>query len=131
MAYVRMALIRPATEAPTTCRGIVGMSKALELMWTGKIFTAEEALEMGYVSQVVDHDDLMPATLGLAEQIAKMPAVFGTDDQAARLPFAPKPACTSLSKWPTTQWSSPAQPRTPSKAPKPSPKSENQTSRAF
>ena len=30
---------------------------------------------MRYVSQVVEHDELMPATLDLAEQIARMPAV--------------------------------------------------------
>ena len=74
MAYVRMALI-PGDGGAYYLPRIVGMSKALELMWTGKIFTAQEALEMGYVSKVVEHDDLMPATLELAEQIARMPAV--------------------------------------------------------
>ena len=82
MAYVRMALI-PGDGGCFYLPRIVGMSKALELMWTGKIFTAEEALEMGYVSQVVEHDDLMPTTLGLAEQIAKNAGGFGSNDQAA------------------------------------------------
>ncbi|MYC01643.1 MAG: enoyl-CoA hydratase, partial [Chloroflexi bacterium] len=74
MAYVRMALI-PGDGGCYYLPRIVGMSKALELMWTGKLFTAQEALEMGYVSQVVEHDELMPTTLSLAEQIARMPAV--------------------------------------------------------
>ena len=54
---------------------IVGMAKALELMWTARIFQAEEALAMGYVSRVVSHDEVMAETRELAEEIARMPAV--------------------------------------------------------
>lgn len=74
MAYVRMGLI-PGDGGAYWLPPIVGMSKALELMWTGRIFMADEALEMGYVSKVVPHDDLMTETMDFAGQIAKMPAV--------------------------------------------------------
>ena len=74
MAYVRMGLI-PGDGGAYWLPPIVGMAKALELMWTGRLFMAEEALEMGYVSKVVPHDDLMAETMEFAGQIAKMPAV--------------------------------------------------------
>ena len=51
------------------------MSKALELMWTGRIFDAQEALAMGYVTRVVPGEELMEQTLDFANDICKMPAV--------------------------------------------------------
>jgi enoyl-CoA hydratase/carnithine racemase len=74
MAYVRMGLI-PGDGGAYWLPPIVGMAKALELMWTGRIFLADEALAMGYVSKVVSHDALIPETIDFAAQIAKMPAV--------------------------------------------------------
>lgn len=73
MTYVRMGLI-PGDGGTYTLPRIVGMAKALELMWTGRLFTAQEALEMGYVTAVYEPDDLLPKTLELARQIAKGPA---------------------------------------------------------
>jgi 2-(1,2-epoxy-1,2-dihydrophenyl)acetyl-CoA isomerase len=52
---------------------IVGMSKALELMYTGQVIDAEEALAIGLVSQVVAADELMSTVMALAERIAKGP----------------------------------------------------------
>ncbi len=74
MRYVNMALI-PGDGGCYYLPRIVGMSQALELMWTGRLFNAEEALGMGYVSRVVPHDELMDHTLEFAGQITKMPAV--------------------------------------------------------
>ena len=74
MAYVRMALI-PGDGGAYYLPRIVGMSKALELMWTGRIFGPDEALQMGYVSRVVPADELMGQTMELAEEISRMPAV--------------------------------------------------------
>jgi len=50
---------------------IVGMTKGLELMYTGDIIDAQEALRIGLVSQVVVADDLMPTALALAERLAR------------------------------------------------------------
>ena len=50
---------------------IVGMAKGLELMYTGDIIDAEEALRIGLVSRVVPADDLMPTALALAERLAQ------------------------------------------------------------
>ncbi|MFC1862148.1 enoyl-CoA hydratase/isomerase family protein, partial [Chloroflexota bacterium] len=54
---------------------IVGMSKALELMFTGELFNAAEALRLGIVIRVVPPDQLMPEARGLAAKIAEQPPV--------------------------------------------------------
>lgn len=54
---------------------IVGVEKALELMWTGDFIEAEEARRIGLVGKVVPADDLMSETLALADRIAKGPSV--------------------------------------------------------
>ncbi|MDE2639656.1 MAG: enoyl-CoA hydratase-related protein [Chloroflexota bacterium] len=74
MAYVRMGLV-PGDGGAYWLPRIVGMATALELMWTGRLFLADEALAMGYVSKVVPHDDLIAETMEFAGRIAKMPAV--------------------------------------------------------
>jgi enoyl-CoA hydratase/carnithine racemase len=50
---------------------IIGVSKALELLITGRILTGQEALEYGIVSRVVAHEDLMRVAHELALDIAK------------------------------------------------------------
>ena len=50
---------------------ILGMAKGLELMYTGDIIDAQEALRIGMVSRVVPPDDLMPTALALAERLAQ------------------------------------------------------------
>lgn len=52
---------------------IVGYSKACEMAFTGDIVDAQEALKIGLVSQVVPHEDLLPAALRLASRIADNP----------------------------------------------------------
>ncbi len=50
---------------------IVGMAKALELMYTGDIIDAQEALRIGLASRLVAPDELMPTALALAERLAQ------------------------------------------------------------
>jgi 2-(1,2-epoxy-1,2-dihydrophenyl)acetyl-CoA isomerase len=54
---------------------IVGMSKALELMYTGQTIDAQEAMAIGLVNQVVAAEELTPTAMALAERIAKGPAI--------------------------------------------------------
>lgn len=49
---------------------IVGPSKAAELLFTGDIIDAGEAMRIGLAGSVVPHDDLMTEARGLAERIA-------------------------------------------------------------
>lgn len=52
---------------------LIGYSKMAELTFTGKVIDAQEALDMGMVSRVVEADQLMPECLTLAETIASKP----------------------------------------------------------
>ncbi|MGQ9572175.1 MAG: enoyl-CoA hydratase/isomerase family protein [Dehalococcoidia bacterium] len=54
---------------------LIGMGKALELMYTGRMVEAQEALAIGLVNQVVAAEELMPAAMALAERIAKGPPI--------------------------------------------------------
>jgi enoyl-CoA hydratase/carnithine racemase len=50
---------------------IVGMSRALELVYTADILDAEQALEFGLVRNVVAPDDLLPTAYALAERFVR------------------------------------------------------------
>jgi len=50
---------------------LVGPAYAKEILFTGQLFTAQEAREMGLVNRVVAHDQLRPFTLEMADAIAQ------------------------------------------------------------
>ena len=52
---------------------LVGRERAAELLFTGRIIDASEVREIGLVSRVVPHDDLLPSALQLAGDIASNP----------------------------------------------------------
>jgi len=62
--------IIPEVGCPWLLPRIVGISRAAELMYTGRILSAREALEFGLVSRVVPDDQLMPTARELAGDIA-------------------------------------------------------------
>jgi enoyl-CoA hydratase/carnithine racemase len=74
MTYVRMGLI-PGDGGCYYLPRIVGVARALDLIWSGRLFDAEEALRVGYVSEVVPADELMAHTREYALKLAKGPAV--------------------------------------------------------
>jgi 2-(1,2-epoxy-1,2-dihydrophenyl)acetyl-CoA isomerase len=84
MTYVRMGLI-PGDGGCYFLPRIVGMARALDLIWSGRLFDAQEALAMGYVSAVVPADDLMEYTREYATRLVKGPAV--AIQQAKRLAY--------------------------------------------
>jgi enoyl-CoA hydratase/carnithine racemase len=49
---------------------VVGLSRAAEWLYTGRVFDAAEALSGGLVSRVVPPEDLLPAANALAREIA-------------------------------------------------------------
>lgn len=73
MAYVRMGLI-PGDGGAYTLPRIVGVAKALELIWTGRLFDAREALDMGYISEIFSSEELMDRTKEFAVSLANGPA---------------------------------------------------------
>lgn len=74
MAYVKMGII-PGDGGAYYLPRIVGVAKALELIWTGDLINAEQAKEIGYVSRVVPADSLMEETRAFARKLADGPAV--------------------------------------------------------
>lgn len=52
---------------------IVGLSKACELTFTGKVIDSHEALRIGLVSEVIPHEDLMSKCNDMAKEIASKP----------------------------------------------------------
>jgi len=74
MGYVRMGLI-PGDGGCYFLPRIVGVAKALELIWTGDFMDAQEALRTGYVSRVVPPDDLVATTREFAKRLVEGPAV--------------------------------------------------------
>jgi 2-(1,2-epoxy-1,2-dihydrophenyl)acetyl-CoA isomerase len=54
---------------------LVGIGKARELYFTGQIVEAGEALRIGMVNRVVEHEKLEAETMALAEQIATGPTL--------------------------------------------------------
>ncbi|MBN9427191.1 MAG: enoyl-CoA hydratase/isomerase family protein [Burkholderiales bacterium] len=72
--YIRVGLL-PGNGGCYFLPRLVGLSRALELLWTGDFVSAEEALQMGLVSHVHPDEELMERTLELARRIAKGPPV--------------------------------------------------------
>ena len=52
---------------------LVGREKAAELLFTGDVIDATEALRIGLVGRVVPHDELLATALALAAKIAANP----------------------------------------------------------
>ncbi len=50
---------------------LVGVSKAKEMIMLGDVISAEQALQIGLVHQVVDAEELMPAAVKLAKKLSQ------------------------------------------------------------
>jgi enoyl-CoA hydratase/carnithine racemase len=70
--YVNVGLVPGAGGAHFLPR-LVGVSKALELFWTGDFIDAEEAMRIGIVNKVFPDADLMAEVEKIARKIAKAP----------------------------------------------------------
>jgi 2-(1,2-epoxy-1,2-dihydrophenyl)acetyl-CoA isomerase len=68
--FVRLGLV-PGDGGAYFLARIVGFAKALELMLTGRLITAEEAERMGLVNEVVADELVVAAALSKAEAIAE------------------------------------------------------------
>lgn len=83
----------PDGGASGLLRELVGTAKALELLYTGDLVDAGEALRLGLVNRVVPADELAHATRELTERLARGPTLAHGAAKAAvyasaDLPFA-------------------------------------------
>ena len=53
----------------------MGVKKALELIWSGQIISAEEAYQLGMISKVVVAANLLETTYNLARNLAQGPTL--------------------------------------------------------
>lgn len=72
--YVKAGLV-PGDGGCFYMPRLVGVAKALELLWTADFISAEEALRIGMVNKVVPADELEQATMEMARKIADNPPV--------------------------------------------------------
>jgi enoyl-CoA hydratase/carnithine racemase len=71
-SYIHLGLV-PGDGGAYFLPRLVGPAKAIELLLTGDSIEPEEALQLGIVNRVVEHDRLMEETLQLAGKIARKP----------------------------------------------------------
>ena len=71
---INLGLI-PGGGATQRLSRLIGAARAKELLFTGEMFDAQTALEMGLVSKVVPPDKLMEEVVTLATTIAAKPAM--------------------------------------------------------
>jgi enoyl-CoA hydratase/carnithine racemase len=74
MSYVKVGLI-PGDGGAYFLPRIVGMARALELIWTGDFIDAREALRIGYVTRITSGDELVDEARAFARRLAEGPAV--------------------------------------------------------
>jgi 2-(1,2-epoxy-1,2-dihydrophenyl)acetyl-CoA isomerase len=72
--YVKVGLI-PGDGGTYFLPRLIGTARALELLWTGDFFTAEQAAEMGLVNRVYPADQLMAEVSAFAARLAGGPSV--------------------------------------------------------
>jgi len=51
---------------------LIGMAKACDLLFSGRLVSAAEALQMGLINRVVPHDDLMSTVRDIATEMATL-----------------------------------------------------------
>lgn len=73
-AYIRVGLV-PGDGGCYYLPRIVGMSKALELLWTGDFVGADEALSLGLATKVFDDDEFDDGWRGFVARLAEQPPI--------------------------------------------------------
>lgn len=81
-SFVNVGLV-PDSGSSFFLPRLAGMARALELTFTGRRLSAQEAERIGVVNRVVPHEELMDATMELARQLARGPTkVIGMTKRA-------------------------------------------------
>lgn len=70
--YVKVGIV-PGDGGGYLLPRLIGLDKALELLWTGRIIDVEEAGNLGLITKYVLHDELMEVAYKFANQLAQGP----------------------------------------------------------
>ncbi|RJR40601.1 MAG: enoyl-CoA hydratase/isomerase family protein [Desulfobacteraceae bacterium] len=71
-AFARLG-VTPELGSSYLLPRLIGFGQAAELVFTAKMFDAEEALRIGLISRVVQPEDLLPEAEKMADEIARLP----------------------------------------------------------
>ncbi len=74
MAYTKLGLVPDGSSSYFLAR-IVGLRRAKEMALLNPILSARQAMEWGLINRVVADDQLLPAALEIAHQLAKGPTL--------------------------------------------------------
>ena len=72
-SYINVGIV-PGDGGAYFLPRLVGIDQALDLLWTGRVLTAQEAKERKLVTFVVSDDELETFTLDYAKKLANGPA---------------------------------------------------------
>lgn len=64
---------------------LIGLSRALDLILTGRPVDAQEALEIGLANRVVPKEQALPTAMSLAEQLSSFPQQCLRADRSSAL----------------------------------------------
>ena len=73
-AFVRIGLVAEMGLSYTLPRAI-GLEAAMDMMYTGRSVSADEALAVGLIRRMVPHERLIDEVMAYAEQIAAQPSI--------------------------------------------------------
>jgi len=97
--FVKRGLVPEAASTWLLPR-LVGMSRAADLLLTGRLISAREAFDIGLVSRVVPDAELLPAAQALARDIAEQTAPNASTRRcSAGRRSHPTPARASVPSW--------------------------------
>ncbi len=71
-SYISLGLI-PGDGGAYFLQRVISLPKALELLFTGDVLSADEASRLGIINKVVPHEHLMEETMKIAVKIAAKP----------------------------------------------------------
>jgi enoyl-CoA hydratase len=74
----------------------VGKFRAMRMCLTGEIITASEAYDMGLISQLVEDENVLEASLSMADSIAKLPPIAVAQIKEVILAGADSPLSAAL-----------------------------------
>lgn len=70
-AFIKLGLSGSDVGSSYFLPRLIGLSRASEILYTGRFFDAKEAEKIGFVLKVVKEDELLTSTIDLAEEMVK------------------------------------------------------------